>query len=60
VTIQDPNGRFTDEVWAAVRNWSDIGGVHVFYVRAFDPPGGVGGGAKVGRWSGAGAALRAE
>jgi hypothetical protein len=43
VTIQDPNGRFTDEVWAAVRNWSDIGGVHVFYVRAFDPPGGEGG-----------------
>jgi hypothetical protein len=39
VTVQDPAGRFTTEVWAAIRNWTDLGGLHVFYVPEFDPPG---------------------
>jgi Matrixin len=39
VTVQDPGGLFTSEVWAAVRDWTDLGSLHVFYVPAFDPPG---------------------
>jgi hypothetical protein len=35
--VQDPDGRFTTEVWAAVRDWSDLGGLNVFYVQEFDP-----------------------
>jgi len=38
-TIKDPNGRFTKEVWAAIKNWTDLGGLHVFYVPDFDTPG---------------------
>ena len=41
--VSDPNGRFTQEVWAAIRNWTDIGGLHIFYVPDFDPPSGEGG-----------------
>ena len=43
MTVQDPSGVFTTEVWAAIRNWTDLGGLHVFYVPAFDPPGAEGG-----------------
>jgi hypothetical protein len=39
VTVQDPGGSFTPEVWTAIRNWTDLGGLHVFYVPEFDPPG---------------------
>jgi hypothetical protein len=39
MTIKDDNGRFTSEVWAAVKNWTDLGGLHIFYVPDFDPPG---------------------
>jgi hypothetical protein len=39
VTVEDPDGFFTTEVWAAIRNWTDLGGLHVFYVPQFDPPG---------------------
>lgn len=39
VTVQDADGMFTTEVWAAIRNWTDLGGLHVFYVPQFDPPG---------------------
>jgi hypothetical protein len=39
MTVQDPDGMFTTEVWAAIRNWTDLGGLHVFYVPQFDPPG---------------------
>ena len=39
MTVQDPDGRFTTEVWAAIRNSTDLGGLHVFYVPEFDPPG---------------------
>ena len=34
--MQDPNGRFTTEVWAAIKNWTDLGGLHIFYVPDFD------------------------
>jgi hypothetical protein len=37
VTVQDPDGRFTAEAWAAINNWTALGGVHVFYVPEFDP-----------------------
>ncbi len=30
------DGRFTTEVWAAVKDWSDLGGLNVFYVQEFD------------------------
>ncbi len=43
MTVQDPNGRFSTEVWAAIKNWTDLGGLHVFYVPEFDPPGAEGG-----------------
>lgn len=43
VTVQSASGVFTKEVWAAIRNWTDLGGMHVFYVTEFDPPGSVGG-----------------
>jgi hypothetical protein len=36
ITVQDPNGRFTTEVWAAIKNWTDLGGLHIFYVPDFD------------------------
>jgi hypothetical protein len=39
MTVQDKSGMFTTEVWSAVRNWTDLGGLHVFYVPEFDPPG---------------------
>jgi len=39
MTIQDAKGSFTSEVWAAVKNWTDLGGLHIFYVPDFDPPG---------------------
>jgi hypothetical protein len=39
MTIKDDSGRFTSEVWAAVQNWTDLGGLHIFYVPDFDPPG---------------------
>ena len=39
MTVKDPGGRFTTEVWAAIKNWTDLGGLHVFYVQDFDPPG---------------------
>ena len=39
MTVKDPGGRFTTEVWAAIKNWTDLGGLHVFYVPDFDPPG---------------------
>ena len=37
--VNDPKGRFTTEVWAAIKNWTDLGGLHVFYVPDFDTPG---------------------
>ena len=37
-TVKDPNGRFSTEVWAAIKNWTDLGGLHVFYVPDFDTP----------------------
>src|ERR1700722_18244626 len=37
--VKDPKGRFTTEVWAAIKNWTDLGGLHVFYVPDFDTPG---------------------
>jgi len=43
VTVQSASGGFTKEVWAAIRNWTDLGGIHVFYVTEFDPPGPIGG-----------------
>jgi hypothetical protein len=39
MTIKDDSGRFTSEVWAAIQNWTDLGGLHIFYVPDFDPPG---------------------
>jgi hypothetical protein len=39
ITVTDPNGRFSTEVWAAIRNWTDLGELHVFYVLDFDTPG---------------------
>lgn len=39
MTIKDANGTFTSEVWAAVKNWTDLGGLHIFYVPEFDPSG---------------------
>jgi hypothetical protein len=39
MTVKDPNGRFSTEVWAAIKNWTDLGGLHVFYVPDFDSPG---------------------
>ena len=36
ITVKDPNGRFSTEVWAAIQNWTDLGGLHVFYVPDFD------------------------
>ena len=39
MTVQDANGNFTPEVWAAIRDWTDLGGLHVFYVPEFDPGG---------------------
>jgi hypothetical protein len=41
--VGDPRGRFTQEVWAAIRDWTDIGGLHIFYVPDFDPPSSEGG-----------------
>ena len=38
MTVKDPNGRFSAEVWAAIKNWTDLGGLHVFYVPDFDTP----------------------
>ena len=38
MTVKDPNGRFSTEVWAAIKNWTDLGGLHVFYVPDFDTP----------------------
>jgi len=38
VTVQDPNGRFTQEVWNAVRDWTNFGGVRIFYVSGFERP----------------------
>jgi hypothetical protein len=43
VTVKDRDGNFTTEVWAAIRDWTDLGGLHVFYVPEFDPPGPEGG-----------------
>jgi hypothetical protein len=39
VTVKDPNGRFSPEVWAAIKDWTDLGGLHIFYVPDFDTPG---------------------
>ncbi len=39
VIVEDPKGRFSTEVWAAIRDWTDLGFLHVFYVPDFDPPG---------------------
>jgi hypothetical protein len=39
ITVKDPNGRFSTEVWAAIKNWTDLGGLHIFYVPDFDTPG---------------------
>jgi hypothetical protein len=36
VTVQDPGGRFTQEVWNAVRDWTNFGGVRIFYVKNFE------------------------
>ena len=38
VTVQDPDGRFTQEVWNAVRDWTNFGGVRIFYVSKFENP----------------------
>ena len=38
MTVKDPNGRFSAEVWAAIKNWTDLGGLHIFYVPDFDTP----------------------
>jgi len=39
ITVQDPNGGFSTEVWAAIKNCTDLGGLHVFYVPDFDTSG---------------------
>jgi Matrixin len=36
VRVQDPNGRFTQEVWNAIRDWTNFGGVRIFYVKKFE------------------------
>jgi hypothetical protein len=38
VTVQDPGGRFTQEVWNTVRDWTNFGGVRIFYVSKFEKP----------------------
>jgi hypothetical protein len=38
VTVHDPGGRFTQEVWNAVRDWTNFGGVRIFYVSKFEKP----------------------
>lgn len=38
VTVRDPGGRFTQEVWNAVRDWTNFGGVRIFYVSKFETP----------------------
>ncbi len=39
ITVEDRSGNFTSEVWAAIRNWTDLGGLHVFYVPDFSRSG---------------------
>jgi hypothetical protein len=36
VTVQDPGGRFTQEVWDVIRDWTNFGGVRIFYVKKFE------------------------
>lgn len=36
VTVQDPAGRFTQEVWSVIRDWTNFGGVRIFYVKNFE------------------------
>jgi hypothetical protein len=43
IDVEDPKGSFTSEVWTAIQNWTDLGGLHVFYVNDFDPPSAEGG-----------------
>jgi len=38
VTVQDPSGRFTQEVWNTVRDWTNFGGIRIFYVSQFEKP----------------------
>jgi hypothetical protein len=38
VTVGDRGGRFTQEVWNAVRDWTNFGGVRIFYVSKFENP----------------------
>jgi hypothetical protein len=38
VAVADPSGAFTPEVWAAIRDWTNLGGIRVFYVPAFERP----------------------
>jgi hypothetical protein len=35
VSVSDPDGNFTSEVWAAIRDWTNFGGIRVFYVKEF-------------------------
>jgi hypothetical protein len=35
VKVQDDEGRFTAEVWSAIRDWTNLGGIRVFYVKEF-------------------------
>jgi Matrixin len=34
VTVEDPKGRFSKEVWAAMNDWTNLGGLRVYYVPA--------------------------
>jgi len=38
VTVADPSGNFTSEVWSAIRDWTNLGGVRVLYVKSFERP----------------------
>jgi hypothetical protein len=38
VTVHDSGRRFTQEVWNAVRDWTNFGGVRIFYVSKFEKP----------------------
>jgi hypothetical protein len=35
VSVSDPDGNFTSEVWDAIRDWTNFGGIRVFYVKEF-------------------------
>jgi len=36
VKVADPNGSFTSEVWGAIRDWTNFGGIRAYYVKEFE------------------------